>query len=274
MQEIKTLLSLRGTEHENLNTKLDTILQEIRKTALDSKIISLEDKITQLETALGSLVEAYKALQSENNILAEKIAMLDNITADIGENTNVGTVYTRWGRTSCPGNGSDLVYSGYAAGGHYTHKGASPNMLCLPEVPEWGEYVNGVSGQGGLIYGVEYEQSISDSKALFGDDTLHDQDAPCAVCEVKQRTRKIMISGRTTCYDGWTREYWGYLMTGHYNHNAAHAYHCIDINPESLPGGNANVNGYLLYFVEVNCANLKCPPYVTGREMTCVVCTK
>ena len=44
-----------------------------------------------------------------------------------------GTTYTRWGRTSCPGNGSEVVYSGYAGGSHYSHKGAAASMVCLPK---------------------------------------------------------------------------------------------------------------------------------------------
>ena len=34
-----------------------------------------------------------------------------------------GAVYVRWGRTSCPSDqGTELLYSGRAAGSHYTHK--------------------------------------------------------------------------------------------------------------------------------------------------------
>ncbi|XP_053374036.1 uncharacterized protein LOC123532600 [Mercenaria mercenaria] len=51
-----------------------------------------------------------------------------------------GNTYVRWGRTQCPGNGTEMVYKGYAGGGHYNKQGAASNYLCLPEVPVWGVY--------------------------------------------------------------------------------------------------------------------------------------
>ena len=270
---IQTQLYLRGTEHEHLDAKLDSILQEIRKSTLNRKDVSLEEHVKDLESTVGNLVESQRVLKNQCDVLAEKVARLDNTEADTQAQTEFGIVYTRWGRTVCPGNGSHVVYSGYAAGGHYTHAGASPNILCLPRDPVWGKYDDSLNSVGGYIYGVEYEQDNGRDQSIFGK-SLHQQDAPCVVCEVKQRTRQLMISGRTTCYDGWTREYWGYLMTGHYKHTAQEDYHCIDEDPESLPGGHVNHNGYLLYFVEVRCDALKCPPYVKGRELACVVCTK
>ena len=36
-----------------------------------------------------------------------------------------GSTYVRWGRNSCSGSGTELVYSGYAAGSHFTSTGAA-----------------------------------------------------------------------------------------------------------------------------------------------------
>ena len=36
-----------------------------------------------------------------------------------------------------------------------------------------------------------------------------------------------------------------------YKHTAQEDYHCIDEDPERLPGRHVNDNGYLLYFVGV-----------------------
>lgn len=69
-------------------------------------------------------------------------------------------------------------------------------------------------------------------------------------------------------------EYHGYLIAGHHGHNAGTTYKCVDSDPESLQGGgNSNGNGYLFYIVEAVCGSLKCPPYVNGREIVCVVCS-
>ncbi|XP_078681676.1 uncharacterized protein LOC144916423 [Branchiostoma floridae x Branchiostoma belcheri] len=51
-------------------------------------------------------------------------------------------------------------------------------------------------------------------------------------------------------------------------------YVCVDGQPETVPGGDANQNGALFYLVEARCGSLPCPEYVEGRELTCVVCTK
>ena len=48
-----------------------------------------------------------------------------------------GVVYIRWGSDICPDNGAQLVYTGKAAGSHYTHKGGGGNPQCLPLDPEY-----------------------------------------------------------------------------------------------------------------------------------------
>ncbi|CAI8045264.1 hypothetical protein GBAR_LOCUS25052, partial [Geodia barretti] len=41
-----------------------------------------------------------------------------------------GAVYVRWGRTTCPNTlGTELVYSGRAAGTYFTHKGGTSDYL-------------------------------------------------------------------------------------------------------------------------------------------------
>lgn len=63
-------------------------------------------------------------------------------------------------------------------------------------------------------------------------------------------------------------------MAGNWNHPAATTYTCVDEHPEAVHGGPENRNGYLFYHVEALCGSLKCPPYVHGRELACVVCSK
>ena len=54
-----------------------------------------------------------------------------------------GALYTRWGKTTCPGTpGTELVYSGLAGGSLYSHSGGGANYLCLPE--DHSTFANGI----------------------------------------------------------------------------------------------------------------------------------
>ena len=143
------------------------------------------------------------------------------------------------------------------------------NHLCLPLDPQFPDNVQQGDQSGAYVYGVEYERSHSDR--FFA--SLHDHDAPCAVCEVQGRSQVLMIPARITCPDGWIFEYEGILASDHPNHKGSD-FACISIDPEASDSGQANQNGGLLYVVEAQCGSLQCPPYVTGHELACVVCTK
>ncbi|XP_066274973.1 uncharacterized protein [Branchiostoma lanceolatum] len=176
------------------------------------------------------------------------------------------TQYTRWGKTTCPGD-AILVYKGRMAGSWYSHSGSGANFLCLPEDPEWHDYSDATDGQRGYVAGAEYE---TDNNAPFA---LHDQhDATCAVCAIPRGT-SLMIPAKRTCPAGWTSEYSGYLMAAKYNHRRTD-FVCVDVEAQDLEGGDGNDDGARLYQVEGRCNyNLPCPPYVNGRELTCVVCS-
>ncbi|VDH94879.1 Hypothetical predicted protein [Mytilus galloprovincialis] len=183
---------------------------------------------------------------------------------------NSGETYIRWGMTSCPEE-SYLVYDGYAAGKHYNMGGSGANLLCLPKNPEWKEYTEGNSSTWtGKLFGVEYE--IGENKPYSK--TFLNQDMPCAVCESKRST-VLMVPGKVTCHEGWHKEFSGYLMSQtSRNDRSPTEYICADEQLESVPGGDADRNEAVLYPVEAVCGSLKCPPYVNGRELTCVVCSK
>ena len=52
-------------------------------------------------------------------------------------------------------------------------------------------------------------------------------------------------------------------------------FECMDVDAESIPGSEANTEGALFYFTEMrDCDGISCPPYTSGYELTCVVCTK
>ena len=176
-----------------------------------------------------------------------------------------GVTYTRWGKSSCPTTaGTELVYSGRAGGTHYSHKGGAANYLCMPTDPQYTlPYRAGVQGHM-YVFGAEYQRPLRGS---------HDHNVPCAVCAVSTREMVLMIPAKTSCPTSWTREYYGYLMSGHITHHRSQ-FECVDRDPESLPGSSPNTDGALFYHVEANCNGMPCPPYDAQKELNCVICTK
>ena len=172
--------------------------------------------------------------------------------------------YIRWGNSTCP-YGADTIYSGVVAGSWFQHEGAAVDPLCLPPGPQYLKYQTGYQ-EYARLYGAEY-QTHSPSPL----DQSLDRNVPCVLCQVYGRTNKIMIPSHYKCPSGWRREYYGYLMTGHYTHKAGSQYTCVDKGLEQIPGSGANINGYLFYTVEAHCNNhIPC----SDKEVTCVVCTK
>ena len=176
-----------------------------------------------------------------------------------------GSTYTRWGRTVCP-EGAILVYDGYAAGGHYKHKGSGSNYLCLSKDPTWNNFTEGFQ-TADRIYGAEYY-----TKDYLFSKHLHYQDVPCAVCRIP-RNNVLMIPGRNICYEDYVLEYSGYLMGGYYSHASSSEYVCVDHKPETLEAGNEVKDEKYMFYVEASCGVLKCPPYKHTREITCAVCS-
>ena len=198
------------------------------------------------------------------------------LKSNMSKGGSAGSTYVRWGRNNCSGNGTELVFSGYAAGSWYKDDGGAANFICLSPDPQW-QYYNDSHNLGGLVYGVEYQFTVG---IIPGFDTtpflhksIYEDNAPCSVCRTRRPT-VIMIPGRNQCFKGWTLEYKGYLVAGSSQHTAASEYVCLDDYPDVIPGGHINQDGKLFYLVEGRFGSLTCPPYVDGRELTCVVCSK
>ena len=181
-----------------------------------------------------------------------------------------GVTYIRWGRTTCPNtSGTELVYKGWAAGSLWSHSGGGSNYQCITEEPQ--NFAFGPStSDSSYIYGAEYEILSNTPRSNLH---LHDDDVPCAVCYVSTRVAHLMIPGRYTCPQNWTREYYGYLMAERNNHHRS-TFECVDATPEAVVGGHANQNGALFYHIEPRCGSLSCPPYEQQKEITCAVCTR
>ena len=181
---------------------------------------------------------------------------------------NGGLIYTRWGKTTCPStSGTQLVYSGRAAGSHYSHKGGGSDILCLPDDPEYSDYAPGVQGSSS-IYGVEFH--LHAQQPLYD---AHHHNMPCAVC-CGNRSKVLMIPAKMSCPPGWQREYYGYLMGPHTIYNYRAAFICVDNDPERVQGQyHNNPKSNDPHHVEAMCDGLACPPYDQEKEVTCVVCT-
>ena len=180
-----------------------------------------------------------------------------------------GATYIRWGRDDCPTTeGTELVYSGLAGGSRFSESGGGSNYLCLPTDPQYLNFTNARSTQRAYVYGAEYE--IFDIDAF---ESVHDHDVPCALCFTSTRATATMIPARIDCPIAWTREYFGYLMAGRFNQDNSPKFECVDVDPETVPNSDNDDNGARFYFAETRCRGI-CPPYETGRELTCVVCTR
>ena len=176
-----------------------------------------------------------------------------------------GVVYVRWGHTSCPVTGANLVYSGRAGGSIYNHQGGGGNPQCLPLDPNYLMTVGGAQTWA-YMYGAEYEQT--NGLAPNSQDT----DVVCAVCYVPTRNTVYMLPAKYTCPTGWTTEYYGYLMSEYYNHRRS-SFSCVDHSLTPVIGSSHNHNGFLFYPVEGVCGSLPCPPYDRTKELSCAVCT-
>ena len=84
-----------------------------------------------------------------------------------------------------------------------------------------------------------------------------------------------MIPARKDWYGDRVKEYNGYLYAGHPADTAASEYICMDETPDVLSKSSSFNGKKILHPVMVKCNGaIPCPPYVNGREATCVVCSR
>ncbi|XP_078581749.1 uncharacterized protein LOC144865081 [Branchiostoma floridae x Branchiostoma japonicum] len=186
-----------------------------------------------------------------------------------------GDVYVRWGREKC-GENAETIYAGAVGSGWYHHYGGGSDYQCLPlEGVEWNNPVSDFQ-HGSYMYGAEYQVN----GGYFSTDNMESitnpsqYDVPCSVCHVAGRSSHVMIPARLSCPTGWSKEYSGYLMSEKHTHNGNKNFICVDGAPNLRAGSSADQDGALLYLVEAQCGSLPCGPYISGYELTCVVCTK
>ncbi|MDZ4846621.1 MAG: hypothetical protein SH857_13860 [Chitinophagales bacterium] len=180
-------------------------------------------------------------------------------------NVGITTNFTNWGRNDCPAT-SQLVYTGYAAGGNIGHTGSGANTLCLTNAPIYAAFST-ANQDGNLLYGVEMLTSGYGLATLAG---FHGYDMLCAVCEATGN-EALMMPGTTNCPSGWIRQYSGYVMSAHYTQRKGE-FVCVNASPVAY-GSNVNTGGDYWYPTETELGSLTAP-YVHDREVTCCICTR
>ncbi|WAR23002.1 hypothetical protein MAR_036671 [Mya arenaria] len=224
-------------------------------------MLTLNDFCSILPSQIVNLQSTIVLMQSEQDKLVSKVQILEQ-----SQQSTHGSLYIRWGRSSCPAN-TELVYHGFTAGKKYNAYGGGTNEQCLPNEPTWGRYDDAVAPFGGRIYGAEID--LNEATKYFPNN-VNNQDIPCAVCKT-HFALNLMIPARNNCYIGWTLEYSGFLMAGTFTSGSDGYNHiCVDGNPEFLQHGGTDDNQNILYLVEAQCGSLPCPPYVQNRELACV----
>ena len=162
---------------------------------------------------------------------------------------------------------STFVIQGICGGGDFQEKGGATEYICLPHDPEFipDSELTMLQGYAGHMYGGRVRVFIYYSE--------NDDKVPCSVCHVSAATT-IMIPAKTTCPSGWSVQYHGFLISGHYDHAAASQFICLNQHPEYFEGRRSNLNGKLIYGVRTVCGSLPCPPYENNRLLPCVVCSQ
>ena len=88
------------------------------------------------------------------------------------------------------------------------------------------------------------------------------------------RAAVALVTGSPQCPLGWTREYSGHVMAGDRSHVGSTEYLCVDASLGFVAGTQSNDNQNVVFFTEVRCGSLPCPPYVDRKVLTCALCSK
>ena len=95
-----------------------------------------------------------------------------------------------------------------------------------PEYKSDLNYRSSIDGHS-AVYGVEYEYPVHGT---------HDDNAPCALCFTSNRSVVITIPAKYSCPSGWTREYYGYLMSSAKYQKHTTMFVCVDHDLDAVPG--------------------------------------
>ena len=178
--------------------------------------------ISQQVTEMSADIQAFKSQTSADiQTLKNSNSQQDHDIQDAQSST-----FVHWGSSQCGGS-SDLVYSGFVGGSHYTHSGAATNYLCLTLSPVFSNQKP--PAYLAYLYGGEYKTY----------DSHLNKDPTCSVCRSTFSTT-VMVPGTNVCTPGWHLQYSGFLKAGDYAHSAGSEYICVDSQFQSRSGGDTN----------------------------------
>lgn len=106
--------------------------------------------------------------------------------------------------------------------------------------------------------------------------SVHEHNAPCAVCYTLSKETWLMIHTQITCPISWTLEFSGYLINEQLLWSPKSTnYVCVDKDTEVLPGTSASTTSIaFLYHVQATCHDIPCGLYISNKAITCAVCMK
>ncbi|XP_053384595.1 uncharacterized protein LOC128550163 [Mercenaria mercenaria] len=204
-QELQSLQMNHTREIQLLMTNYTQEVESLKKNYTQT-IESLKRNHTQEIQALMSTqtaeIDSVKAtqkreIQALNDTQSQKIKSLKNELTTLKQDQ--GSTYIRWGKTTCGGNGTHIVYTGFTSGSPYDKEGGAAKYICLPKNPTRAKYVDGIQNIGGYMTGTEFDIYLN----IFNPfpRNMQDQDAPCVLCRSPKPTT-VMVPGRTNCYPG------------------------------------------------------------------------
>ena len=77
----------------------------------------------------------------------------------------------------------------------------------MPEDPSYNHVVDSVGRFKTFLDNIRYE-----TDEMFS--SINEANVPCVVCQSETRSVALLQPGKTSCPEGWTEEYAGYLNTG------------------------------------------------------------
>ena len=186
-----------------------------------------------------------------------------------GDAGSGGVTYVRWGRTVCP-QGTNIVYTGVAAGTKWDVRGGTSDTLCLAGNPQY-KSGDGSSSNAAKLSGVLNE--VRGASAPLNN--RYDTYLPCVLCHTTTKSTSFMLPGRYTCPSGWNMEYSGYIMTEHTGSSRGGRRDtiCVDQYAEAA-GTRSSAYAAQLFLMQVTCTGLDCPPFNSQKPLTCAVCSK
>ena len=183
--------------------------------------------------------------------------------------TDSGSLYTRWGRTTCP-ESAQMVYFGQAVGPQTSQSGSGANNLCLTLDPVYSDH-NDMDQAVALLGGINY---YTTGHGLHRFTAVHNHKVPCAVCFTPKTMSNFMQPGNANCPTGFRREYGGLLFASKYNLNK-NDWVCVDEDPESMGGSSSSFGAW--YPTEVRYGSIVSRAqdggYYRYREVKCAVCS-